>query len=292
MKFSDIVLTLTIIIIFIAMFFINYLTIGLKDIKENWPKHRCSPMIMPFAGSLGFNAMENFTFCIANIQKNMMGHFLAPVSFNLSMIGGFGSSLMNALNKMRIMFSSLRNMITNIVGDIFGIVLNVVIQFQKLIIKLKDLIFKIIGSMTITIYMLQSAMHTGKSIYRGPIGNTLRTICFSPNTLVKTKKHGWVKMKNLNLGDILDNGSEVTATLKIKGDKDSPYYKIFSKELNDYIFVTGTHKIQDDITKRFIPVSQCKYATKTNKYDDVLSCLITDDHIIKIGEHIFWDWED
>ena len=292
MKFSDIILTLTIIIIFIGLFALNYLTIGLKEIKENWPKHRCSPMIMPFAGSLGFDAMENFTFCIANIQKNMMGHFLAPVSFNLSMIGGLGGSLMTALNKMRIMFSSLRNMITNIVGDVFGIVLNVVIQFQKLIIKLKDLIFKIIGSMTITIYMLQSAMHTGKSIYRGPIGSTLRTICFSPKTMLKTKKGKMVQMKDLDLGEILENGSEVTAILRIKGDKNEPYYKIFSKELNDYIYVTGTHKIQDKNSNRFIPVELCDYAEKTNSYDDVLSCLVTDDHLIKIGEHIFWDWED
>ena len=31
---------------------------------------------------------------------------------------------------------------------------------------------------------------------------------------------------------------------------------------------------------------------KTTETDEEYSCLITDDHKIPIGEHIFWDWED
>lgn len=292
MRFSDLILTILILLIFVGLFFISYLTVGIQKIKDDWPKYRCSPMVMPFAGSLGYNAMENFTYCIGNIQKGMMSHFLAPISFNLNMMGGLSTSILGALNKFRTMFSSLRNMITSIVGDVFGIILNVVIQFQKLVIKLKDLMFKIIGGLTVSIYMMQSATLTGKSIYNGPIGKTLRTICFEPNTLIKLKNGNLVKMKNINLGDILSNGSEVTATLKIKGNENSPYFKIFSEELNDYIYVTGTHKIQDKKTNRFIPVSECSYSEKTNKHGEILSCLITDDHLIKIGEHVFWDWED
>ena len=80
--------------------------------------------------------------------------------------------------------------------------------------------------------------------------------------------------------------------MKILGNEHSPYYKIHSKKLKTDIYVTGQHKIQDCDTGRFIPVSKCSYAAPTNKHGDVLSCLITDDHLIPIGEHIFWDWED
>ena len=58
------------------------------------------------------------------------------------------------------------------------------------------------------------------------------------------------------------------------------------------ILVTGEHKIQDTHTGRFIPVSQFCDAKRTNLYNDKMSCLITDDHLIPIGEYIFWDWED
>ena len=36
----------------------------------------------------------------------------------------------------------------------------------------------------------------------------------------------------------------------------------------------------------------CNLAEKTNKYSDTLSCLITSNHIIPVGEFTFWDWED
>ena len=100
------------------------------------------------------------------------------------------------------------------------------------------------------------------------------------------------KMKNIKIGDILENNNKVTATLNILGDKYSPYYKIFSKELNDYILVTGEHLIQDPKTNRFIPVSDFDKAIPTNIQDKILSCLVTQTHLIEVGEYTFWDWED
>ena len=47
----------------------------------------------------------------------------------------------------------------------------------------------------------------------------------------------------INLGDTLTNGSSVIGTLKLKGDKSNPYYKIWSRDLEDYIYVTGEHRI-------------------------------------------------
>mgnify|MGYP000536271059 CR=1 FL=1 len=35
-----------------------------------------------------------------------------------------------------------------------------------------------------------------------------------------------------------------------------------------------------------------KIAEKTNIQDDILSCLVTENHTIPVGEFIFWDWED
>jgi hypothetical protein len=291
-KFSDIILALIIIIGFVLLYFVTVLTVGLKNMKKDWPKYKCSPIAMPFAGYLGYNTMQNFTECIANIQSGMMGYFLKPLNYSIGQVGSLGSSLIGSVEKIRRMFSSLRSMITNITGDVFGTILNVVIQFQKLVVKLKDLMFKLIGSMTVIIYLLQGAIFTGKSVNNGPLGDVIRTICFSPDTLLKLKSGEKIKMKDIQLGEIIENGSQVTAVLKIKGNEYSPYYKIFSKELNDYIYVTGEHKIQHKDTNRFISVESCDYAIKTEIQDDVLSCLVTDDNLIKIGEHVFWDWED
>ena len=67
-------------------------------------------------------------------------------------------------------------------------------------------------------------------------------------------------------------------------------------KLNNYIFVTGEHKILVDDNKKdiegFKPVSEVSYALKTDICDEQLSCLITSNHRIPIGEYTFWDWED
>ena len=290
--FNNIVQALAIIALFGALYFLSVVSVGLKKLKDDWPKIRCTPTAMPFAGYLGHNAVSNFVYCIGNIQSGMMGFFLKPVYYVISLTGALGASIIKSLGKMRTMFASLRGMISNIVGDIFGIFMNILIKFQKLIIKLKDLVMKLIGTTAVLVYTMQGAMYTGQSIYRGPIGGTLRTICFSPNTPLKMKNGEKVLMKDAELGDVLENGRKIVSTMKILGNENSPYYKIYSNEIEDYIYVTGQHKIQDRKTHRFIPVADCEYAERTDIQEDLLSCLITDDHLIKIGEHIFWDWED
>lgn len=289
---KDIVQAVVIVLIFAALFFISMMAAGLKDLKKKWPEIRCSPTAMPFAGYLGHNPMENFVFCIGKIQSNMMGFFLKPIYYVISLTGSLGGSILKSLNKFRKMFAGLRNMIRNIVGDIFGIFTNILIKFQKLILKLKDLVMKLIGTVVVIIYTLQGAMYTGQSINRGPIGKTLRTICFSPETPLILKNGEKTTMKDIEIGDVLENGTQVQATMKILGNKESPYYSIYSEKLKANIYVTGEHKIQDKESGRFIPVSKCSYSRPTNIQENILSCLVTDDHLIPIGEHIFWDWED
>jgi|TARA_B110000879_G_scaffold83028_1_gene115194 hypothetical protein len=91
-------------------------------------------------------------------------------------------------------------------------------------------------------------------------------------------------MKNIELGDILVNGSIVKATMQIKNESD-PYYK-----LPGNILVTGSHYIKDGDTYKHVK----KYtgAEATTQVDPIVSCLITNDHKIPVGDFIFWDWED
>lgn len=116
--------------------------------------------------------------------------------------------------------------------------------------------------------------------------------CFHPDTKVRIKDGTYKSMKDLHLGEILYDDDEVIAVLRIKGDKDNVYYKIYNEELNDYIYVTGTHYILDPKTKRYIFVEKYNNAVKTNNWTNEMSCLVTASHKIKLGEHTFTDWED
>ena len=296
MKFKDIAYVVLIIIAFGILHLTGFIMVRLKDLEDNWPVHRCNPMTMPFASYLGHDPIANFTYCVGNIQKDLMGFFLEPLQYILSMVGNLGEWILSRLNLLREFFNMFRKFLSTMIGDVYGMFVNVLIQVQNLVIKLKDTVMKLVGILMTFMYLIQGAMMTGQSINAGPIGSTLRTICFHKDTLVNLKNGTTKMMKDIELGSILENGAEVYGLLTLKGDKHNPYYKIWSDKLDNYIFVTGEHKILVDDKKKdiegFKPVSEVSYALKTDICDEKLSCLITSNHRIPIGEYTFWDWED
>ena len=301
MRFADITKTILIILIFVLLYFSTILTRGIQKIKDDWPQYRCLPTYMPLAGYIGKDPVANFSYCVGNIQKDMMGFFLEPIQYVLGMVMGMIKFIMERIQFIRIFVDKIRNMAMKLFGNVYGMFVNVLVQFQKLIIKTKDTTMKLIGTIVMFIYMIQGAMMTGASINKGPIGETLRAICFSGNTVIKLKNGEIVKMKDIHLGDILENGTEVYGTLRLKGSPDNPYYKIWSEKLQDYIHVTGDHKICNSIKDtpdkfnnldNYVEVKDYKLSQKTDKWDETLYCLITDNHQIPIGEYTFWDWED
>jgi len=98
-------------------------------------------------------------------------------------------------------------------------------------------------------------------------------------------------MQDLNLGDILENGSVVEAVMKIDNKRNPvPLYLIKGEERD--IYVTGSHLVFNSKTDEFCQVEDYFKACLSDKSVDWFSCLITSDHKIQIGDEVFWDWED
>src|SRR6056300_149532 len=117
-----------------------------------------------------------------------------------------------------------------------------------------------------------------------------KAFCFSPNTRVRSECGELVCMKDLKLGDVLVGGIIVDATMQIRNRSKDPYYKIHSKELDDYIYVTGSHYIKHG--DKYVKVCDFPESIRTDDHSEILSCLVTSTHKIPIGEYTFWDWED
>tara|TARA_R110002049_G_scaffold199036_1_gene369052 strand:+ start:424 stop:1176 length:753 start_codon:yes stop_codon:yes gene_type:complete len=107
--------------------------------------------------------------------------------------------------------------------------------------------------------------------------------CFAPETPIQLENGKTSMIKNLKLGDTLINGSVVEAVMRIKNYND-PYYKIGD------IHVTGSHYVKHGT--KYVQVKNLPTAERTEKIDDVVSCLVTNDHKIPVGGEMFWDWED
>ncbi len=295
MKFVEILTSLLIILLFVGMYVFSLLSTGLKKIHEKWPEYRCNPMMMPLASSFGppgTDTAQNFSSCVHSQMKGLMGTLLQPVHYATSLANSMGGNLTTAIQDVRKSFNYVKNMITSIVKKIFSVFMSFLVEILRLIIKMKDLGGKIMGTMAVTLYMISGMVQTGTSIWAGPLGDVVRFLCFHPDTPIVMKNGKMKTIKAIKIGDILINGSEVMGTLTLQGSKINPYYKIYSKKLDKYIKVTGSHLVEDKSTGRFIPVSHLDEAIPTKSYTKSMNCLITDNHLIPIGEYMFWDWED
>ena len=272
--------------IYIAgVFYYNQIT----QIKANWPLYRCNPMYMFLADDLE----ENFTYCVQNMQTSFMGYLLQPLTFITSslttMLGGFMGDIQN----IRAMFNKIRKFFSSIIESVFGVFLNLIIEFQRITIGIKDLIGKTIGIMVSLMYVMDGSIKTMNSTWNGPPGQLVRALgkCFYPFTYIKLKDGSIKYMKDLDLGDVLEDGSIVESVMKIDNKKEQLPFYLINTEYGD-IFVTGSHLVFDKDKNDFIKVQDYKKSVLSDFKFDWFSCLITDTHNIPIGNEIFWDWED
>jgi hypothetical protein len=262
------------------------------EIKAQWPLYRCNPLYMPLADDV----QSNFVYCVQSMQTNFMGYLLEPLTFLTSSINYILGDFLDAINMVRAMFNKIRTFISSIIQSVFGVFLNLVIEFQKITIGIKDLIGKTIGIMTTLMYVIDGSVLTMQSTWNGPPGQLVKALgkCFHPNTIVKLQNGETKAMKDIDLGDILENGAIVESVMKIDNKKErNPLYLIYKAGVNEEnIYVTGSHLVFDNKNNKYVKVENYDKAVLSKVETEWFSCLITSNHTIPIGSQLFWDWED
>jgi hypothetical protein len=263
-----------------------------SDIKSNWPLYRCNPIYMPLADDI----QSNFVYCIQSMQTNFMGYLLEPLTFLTSSITNNMSSMLDEVNSVRAMFDKIRTFSSSALESIFGVFLNLIIEFQKIIIGIKNLMGQTIGILVTIMYVMDGSIKTMESAWNGPSGEMVRALgkCFHPLNKIKLRNGNIVFMKDINLGDVLQNGGIVESVMQINNKTNpEPLYLIKHSGINNEdIYVTGSHLVFDKTQNKFIKVKNAQWAIKTDLIIDWFSCFITSDHKIQIGNQMFWDWED
>lgn len=105
-----------------------------------------------------------------------MGYLMQPFQYNLNVIGSLGSDLVNTLQKVRTFIDYLRTSIASIIQNVFGVFLNLIIEFQRIMIGVKDLFGKTAGILATLLYMLSGSIDTMNSAWRGPPGKMIRFV--------------------------------------------------------------------------------------------------------------------
>jgi hypothetical protein len=110
----------------------------IKEIKDQWPKYRCNPIFMPLAD----NIQQNFQYCIQSGQSSFMGHLLQPLTTAASEITDVLGQSTNDVNNIRKMFDKTRKFLFTIIESIFGLFLNLVVEFERITSETKEIISK------------------------------------------------------------------------------------------------------------------------------------------------------
>ena len=304
-----------------SLYAFNLLVVGIQTIKDNWPIYRCQPLIMPFAGMFGHDPRQNFSYCIKTMQKNFMETLLKPLNFNIGLLGDITGGLTTGLDHNRSFMGTFRLSLNDAIMNIFSTIFNMTIEMQRLFINIKDMVGKIMGIMATNLYIISGSLMTMESAWSGPPGQLVKALCFHPDTQIEIQRVEIQRveiqneeqhyqtismaMKDIPLNSILKNGARVCAVMQISNlDKNNAIvekmYNVprYNNNLNgngngnDTILVSGSHLIYNPSIKQFVHVKDLPEAECTEIDCPTLTCLITSDHTISIGDWIFHDWED
>lgn len=250
-------------------------------IKKNWVQYRCNPMYMPVAGLVGDDVLSNFTKCTMKGFHDYAGFVMDPVMAQFSLVNDTVSEIGDTMNSMRSMFSGVRGGFLGIVGSVFGKIHNLMAQTQYTVIRMRTILSRVVGVMYSLVYIFYGGMQSGASVVNGPVGGTMRFLCFDESTKIHTFE-GFKEMKDVKLGDRLtDNLAIVTSIYKMDGSK-IPIYSL------NGILVTGSHKVR--YKGKYILVKNHPNAKLQKTCSKNLVCLNTTSHRIKLKGIEFLDF--
>ena len=290
MRTEDVFYSIFIIIVFLVMYAYGISVMSTSTIRNNWDEYKCNPAYMPFSQQIkGVDPETNMTSCMKNMSGDVMTYALEPVEASIDIINVLFETIVNTMSDLQDFASTLTTSNSGVFSSLFDSFGSLTDMFSSTTDKLLDAIYRTSSIATVMQYMSQGVTFTSESLFNA--------LCFDPYTLVTLQDGTQKYMKELVLGDIIENGSIVEGTLRLNnkdkhGRIKNKFYKIHDEWTNRPIYVTGEHLVLDKKTNQYMRVEHYYKAEKTDKGSDTLVCLITSDHKIVLGYEEFWDWED
>lgn len=183
---GDILITFLTILIIIGVYAFISLKQKQKFYKRDWPKYKCDPSVTPFAGFLNpppgssFKeqvdyTLKNYAICNLNVLQGNVSLFTGPISTVQGLTANLLVILLNAIDKIRIIFTNLRSAFMSIINQIFGKLANFITGIQSYMINLKDTMSKILGTMVNMLLFNAAVLITSLSVINN-LASSLLTI--------------------------------------------------------------------------------------------------------------------
>ena len=282
--FSGIAYFIVTVLVVAIIGFIIYYSDTIAEVKQNWAKYRCQPTIMPFAFLYGHDTGENFQYCMGNIFQGSAMEVAGPFVGILGSITQTVGSTMNATNSLRQSVSTMGGGINVIFQDFTDRIKNFFFQLRLSAIRMKNLLTRMYTILFSIMYMGLSGMTAASNFGNTVLFSFLDAFCFPPETEIDVKGKGKIPLYKVKLGDLLADGSRVTAKFHFAGQgQQMVSLGKIQVSTNHYILFQG----------KWIKAIHHPDAIPIGPYErNSLLCLNTDTHQIPIGPYTFRDYDE
>ena len=179
--FSEWVQSFVIIVLMLMFPLMDTYLNTMTDIQSNWTKNRCNPILMPFASYLApegntITTSDNFSYCVQSLMATFAPTILQPFSYLQSMTVDMMESIQTSQAASTEQTYWIKTSVANVISNIYGVFLNVIIEFQIIIIKLLDVQGKLTGMITVILYIMTTVQYTFESMWAGVPGKMIKVL--------------------------------------------------------------------------------------------------------------------
>ncbi len=268
-----------------------YFVLGMsdiKEIKENWAKNRCRASVMPFASVYGYDTQENFTYCMSNIMSAEAGPLLSPVFQILGTLISTIAIIINTVNSFRVQIATMMGGINTVFQNFTDRISQLTAKIKLSASRIKSLMLRLYGIFFAIIYMSLSGVRALNNFSNTFLFKFLDTFCFDPSTPVDIEGKGMIPIREVKIGDRLNQTSARVTSVFSFAAEGQPMVKLGSVVVSTNHFLYHDGKvIRADEHPDASPVFPW-----TGGKENPLICLNTDTHTIPISKYMFKDYDE
>jgi hypothetical protein len=261
---------------------------GIAEVARNWPKYRCSPLIMPFAGLYGHDAGENFNYCMKNVFSANASAVLGPLYGIMANFTEVIGTVSNVANSFRLLIANLLNGMQNLMSSFRDRFQTILFSIRLSFLKIQSLMGRVYSTFYAVLFMGLSAIKAADNLAHNELVTFMMEFCFIPSTPIKLANGKTVPISMLQLGDalapVLGEKPIVTSLFQFDGKK------TYMVRIGD-IVVSSKHFVFYDPLGIWIEAGTHPLATPEPSHP-LLYCLNTSTHTLRIGDFMFSDYDE
>jgi hypothetical protein len=161
---TDVCITILLFIITLGIVsFASYKSI-INELKHNWNTNKCNPIVIPFAGLIMpvpgqttiETTFENFNYCIQQDMTAIFSIIMMPFEFVLYLTISFLDTVLMLIMELIEFLAWLKSILSGLFGEFYNKILNFVIPIIEMTVHIRDMLGKINGIITASLFMIMN----------------------------------------------------------------------------------------------------------------------------------------